>query len=52
MFHQNAKTANGILVVFNGCTMQRDGNNHYLYCEGRKKLFSYMWEYINNQVKL
>lgn len=37
---------------FNGCTMQRDGNNHYLYCEGRKKLFSYMWEYINNQVKL
>jgi uncharacterized protein len=36
---------------FNGCTMQRGENNHYIYCEGRKKLFSYMWEYINNQVK-
>lgn len=34
-------------ACFNGCTMQRDDKNHYLYCEGRKKLFSYIWEYLN-----
>lgn len=37
---------------FNGCTWQRDSNNMYIYCEGRKKLFSYMWDFLNNHVKL
>lgn len=35
-------------ACFNGCTMQRDKNNHYIYCKGRKKLFSYLWGYLNN----
>lgn len=40
------------LGCYNGCTNQRNSNNHYLYCEGRKKLFSYLWDCINNYVKL
>lgn len=33
---------------FNGCTFLRDKNNHYLYCSGRKRLFSYIKEVIDN----
>ena len=36
------------VACFNGCTMQRDKKNHFLYCNGRKKLFSYLWEYYYN----
>lgn len=35
---------------FNGCTIQRDANNHFVYCEGRKKLFSYLYEVITKHL--
>ena len=34
---------------YNGCVFQRSKNN-YLYCEGRKKLFSFIREDINHNV--
>lgn len=34
---------------YNGCVFQRSENS-YLYCEGRKKLFSFIREEINNNV--
>lgn len=33
---------------YNGCTFQRDTTNIYSYCEGRKKLFSFIREEIKN----
>ena len=33
---------------FNGCPFFRNNNNEYIYCEGRKKLFSYIRDIINN----
>ena len=44
---EKCKHCEWIKGCFNGCTFFRNKNNEYFYCEGRKRLFSYIRDIIN-----